>query len=107
MKLNYVNQDIVGGFATAEKLALLGNSAAQALVGNMYGSGAGVAASQPKALLNLNFAALDGNHEAHLALGYRYHNGIGVKKSCSAAQRHYAIVAADVASNAQVQQQRS
>ena len=71
-------------------------------MGNVYGSGFSVAASQPKAILNLHFAVLDDDREAHLALGYRYNNGIGVEKSCPAALKHYSIVAADIAANAEV-----
>jgi len=95
-------QDIDGGVEVIKELAEAGNSRAQSIMGNIYGSGFSVVASQPKALLNLHFAILDGDREGHLALGYRYSNGIGVPKNCPAALNHYSIVAADVAADAEV-----
>ena len=87
---------------TIEKLASEGHSMAQSALGNFYASGFHVPVSQSKALLYWQFAALDGNKEANMALGYRYYNGIGVKKNCKKASEHYAKVAADVAADAQV-----
>ena len=95
-------QDIESGMETIEKLASEGHSMAQSALGNFYASGFHVPVSQSKALLYWQFAALDGNKEANMALGYRYYNGIGVKKNCKKASEHYAKVAADVAADAQV-----
>ena len=75
---------------------------AQSALGNFYASGFHVPVSQSKALLYWQFAALDGNREANLALGYRYYNGIGLKKNCKKASEHYSRVAADVATDTQV-----
>lgn len=97
-------KDIAAGIKTIEKYAAEGYSMAQSALGNFHASGFHVPVSQSKALLYWQFAALDGNREANLALGYRYYNGIGLKKNCKKASEHYSRVAADVATDTQVLQ---
>ena len=97
-------KDIAAGIETIEKYAAEGYSMAQSALGNFHASGFHVPVSQSKALLYWQFAALDGNREANLALGYRYYNGIALKKNCKKASEHYSRVAADVATDTQVLQ---
>ena len=59
----------------------------------MYATGLGVDASQAKAVMYYTFASLGGNPYAHLALAYRYRNGLGVHENCEVALNHYRAVA--------------
>ena len=58
-------------------------------LGFVYGAGLNVNSSQAKSLIYTTFGALGGDPMAHMMLGYRYFNGIGVAKSCESALTHY------------------
>lgn len=57
--------------------------------------GLGVNSSQSRALVYYTFSALGGNPRANMALGFRYHAGVGVKRGCEMALSYYRS-AADV-----------
>jgi SEL1 protein len=78
-----------------EELASKGNATAQQMVGFIYATGIGnvVQRDQAKALLYHTFAALGGDTEAEMTLGYRYLLGIGTDEKCEDALYHYKNVA--------------
>ncbi|XP_004363784.2 Sel1l protein [Capsaspora owczarzaki ATCC 30864] len=57
----------------------------------------GITASQAVALVHYTFAALGGNPQAQMALGFRYMFGVGVEASCETAVEFYKQVAERVA----------
>ena len=71
-----------GHFSVALKelipLAEKGDAKAQALLGEMHGSGSGVPQDHAKAALWYRKAALQGNVQAQTSLGVMYEKGIGV-----------------------------
>lgn len=68
-----------------------GNSTSQYIVGFFHSTGYSgvVPVDQAKALLYYTFAALGGNQNAEMALGYRYWSGIGVTEDCMQALDWY------------------
>lgn len=61
---------------------------AKYFLGLMHGMELGRDRSLAKAVLYHEFAAMDGNDAAHMALAYRYANGIGVEKQCTKERWH-------------------
>ena len=93
-------------FMLLQRAAELGQSDAQHTLATAYatgilhgGEGGLVPMDAGKALLLEYMAALSGNPEAHMGMGYRYAYGIGVPESCQKALRHYEY-AANVAATA-------
>ena len=46
-----------------------------------------------QAIVHHTFAALGGDVQSQMALGYRYHSGVGVRQSCETALAYYRKVA--------------
>jgi len=78
-------------FVRYSRLASLGNSSAQHMIGFMYATGIGgaVELDQAKALLYHTFAAQGGNARSEMTVAFRHHNGIGTVRNCDVAVRHY------------------
>jgi SEL1 protein len=70
---------------------ITGNSTSQSILGFIHSSGlqGSVPVDQAKALLYYTFAALGGDQNAEMALGYRYWSGIGVTEDCMQALEWY------------------
>ncbi|PVF93989.1 HCP-like protein [Serendipita vermifera] len=70
---------------------ITGNSTSQSILGFIHSSGlqGAVPVDQAKALLYYTFAALGGDQNAEMALGYRYWSGIGVTEDCMQALEWY------------------
>lgn len=74
-----------------EHARLTGNSTSQSILAFIHSTGLQgvVPADQAKALLFYTFAALGGDQNAEMALGYRYWSGIGVTEDCMQALEWY------------------
>lgn len=74
-----------------EHAQLTGNSTSQSILGFIHSTGLQgvVPVDQGKALLFYTFAALGGDQNAEMALGYRYWSGIGVTEDCMQALDWY------------------
>ena len=59
----------------------------------MYSVGLGVEANMAKAVLYWSFAAMGGDPQGQMMLGYRYLEGISVEKDCETALVYYKNVA--------------
>jgi TPR repeat protein len=77
----------------ARPLAEAGNAEAQAMVGNLYELGLGVAQDHSKALGWFTRAADQGNVTAETALGRMYSKGAGVQMDSVKAYRWFALAA--------------
>lgn len=77
----------------ARPLAEAGNAAAQAMVGNLYEMGLGVAPDQSKALKWFALAADQGNVAAETGLGRIYSQGAGVQIDASKAYHWFSLAA--------------
>jgi uncharacterized protein len=77
----------------ARPLAEAGNAEAQAMVGNLYELGLGVAQDHSKALGWFTRAADQGNVTAETALGRMYRKGAGVQMDSVKAYRWFALAA--------------
>ena len=74
-----------------EHARITGNATSQSILAFMYSTGLQevVPVDQAKALLFYTFAALGGDQNAEMALGYRYWSGIGVSEDCMMALDWY------------------
>ncbi|CAI4222801.1 unnamed protein product [Auanema sp. JU1783] len=78
-------------------LAEEGSPDAQLGLAFMHATGIGMEKSdQARALIHYTFSALGGNPLAQMAMGYRYHYGVGVTASCESALTYYEKVAKKV-----------
>jgi TPR repeat protein len=81
------------------KAADMGNGAAQNVLASVYATGVlngedGLVPMDAGRSLMLHYtAALSGNAEANVAMGYRFANGIGVQESCTRSLQHYEFAA--------------
>jgi SEL1 protein len=89
-------RDFKLAFQWYQKLAkLTGNTTAQYMMGFMYGTGIGgsVERDQALSLVYHIFAAEGGDTRSQMTLGYRFHSGIGVPRSCDESNYYYKKVA--------------
>lgn len=84
-----VPRDISAAVSDLLLLAEEGNPSAQQAMAFCYANGIGVDSDQAKALVYLTFAALGGDTYSQLSLGYRYHVGNGVARSCETSLSFY------------------
>lgn len=78
-------------YAFDEHARITGNATSQSILAFMHSTGLQgvVPIDQAKALLYYTFAALGGDQNAEMALGYRYWSGIGVSEDCMMALDWY------------------
>ncbi|KPA74324.1 hypothetical protein ABB37_09311 [Leptomonas pyrrhocoris] len=93
----YVEENATLFVRRARDAAPYGHARLNWLLGVLHAYGVGVPRSEREALMYYSFAAMEGVPEAHMALGYRYRNGLGVQASCEAALAHYREAADAVA----------
>lgn len=93
----YVEENTTLFVHRARDAAPYGHARLNWLLGVLHAYGVGVPQSERDAIMYYSFAAMEGVPEAHMALGYRYRNGIGVRASCEAALAHYREAADAVA----------
>lgn len=89
-----VSVDLVRAVQLYNSSALLGNPSAQFVMGVLHAHGLyGVPLNEALAVVHYRYAAVNGDVRAQMALGHRYTDGIGVKKSCSVAATYYELAA--------------
>jgi TPR repeat protein len=93
----YVKENVTLFVHRARDAAPYGHARLNWLLGVLHAYGIGVPRSDRDALLYYSFAAMEGVPEAHMALGYRNRNGLGVRANCEVALAHYREAADAVA----------
>lgn len=88
--------DPIKAFELLVKAANVGHPVAQHKLAVAYSTGIYTSLTPidlGRALILENFAALAGNPEAHMGMGYRYLKGLGVQESCEKALPYYEYAA--------------